>query len=153
MEDTHKKLSSLFEIIELSQTTTLVVLDLFSFPKELIDGQAWFTTCKALKVCIPYCLGNAVTISSSLLLEHFLQITNQIDVMYKPNMCTNMIMICGNQNQVVDKSNFLESIDWLKKYAPPWVCTSTLLTRTCNGEHQKGDFYFYGVWAKHLHPW
>ncbi len=108
---------------------------------------------KALKVCIPYCLGNAVTISISLYLEHFLRITNQINVMYEPNMCTNVIMICGSQNQVVDKSNFLESIDWLKKYGPPWVCTYTLLTRTCNGEHQKGDFYFNGVWAKHLHPW
>ncbi len=78
---------------------------------------------RALKVCIPYCLGNAMTISSSLLPEHFLQITNQIDVMYEPNMCTNVIMICGNQNQVVYKSNFLESIYWLRKYAPP--CTPT----------------------------
>jgi hypothetical protein len=53
-----------------------------------------------------------MTISSSLLPEHFLQITNQIDVMCEPNMCTNVIMLYGNQNQVVDKSNFLKSIDW-----------------------------------------
>ncbi len=108
---------------------------------------------RALKIYIPYCLGNAMTISSSLLPEHFLQITNQIDVMCEPNMCTNVIMLYGNQNQVVDKSNFLKSIDWQRKYAPPWVSTYALLTRTCNGEHQKGDFDFNGVWAKHLHPW
>jgi hypothetical protein len=35
MEDTHKKLSSLFEIIELSQTTTIVVFGPIFFSKRI----------------------------------------------------------------------------------------------------------------------
>jgi hypothetical protein len=35
MEDTHKKFSSLFEIIELSQTTTLVVFGPIFFSKRI----------------------------------------------------------------------------------------------------------------------